>query len=458
MKLYNTASSQVEDLIPQRPPEVTIYTCGPTVYDYPHIGNWFTFIRYDLLVRTLLANGYQPNWVMNITDVGHLVSDADDGEDKLSKGAKREGKTAWEVAEFYSAYFINSLKKLNFINPNYLPKATDHIKEQIDFIAALELKGFTYQTSDGIYYDTSKFPAYTSFAKLDLNEQQTATRIEVNQEKRQAADFALWKFSPKQEQRDMEWDSPWGKGFPGWHLECSAMSLKYLGATVDIHSGGIDHIPIHHTNEIAQSVAITGQPLAHIWMHTNHILINDTKISKSLDNTISLEDIEKRGYSLEAFRLLVMESHYRNQSKFSWESLAAAQARLMRYRSFAALRYQLPETNQGLGVPAMLECLNNDLNAPQALLCLEEYLTASELQPPNPNNIKTIIDLVDNLFGLKLNEVKDITKESKDLISKREQARKEKDWQQADTIRKKLTELNITVNDKVTGPEWYYLN
>ncbi|HET8709204.1 MAG TPA: cysteine--tRNA ligase, partial [Candidatus Saccharimonadales bacterium] len=340
MKLYNTLTRTVEEIVPLNPPVVTVYTCGPTVYDYPHIGNWFTFIRYDMLVRTLKTAGLNPKWVMNITDVGHLVSDADEGEDKLEKGARREGKTAWDVAEFYGNYFVKGLQRLNILAPDYLPKATGHIEEQIELVKILEDKGYTYKTSDGVYFDTAKFPKYADFARLDVDEQQAGARVEYNAEKRNPTDFALWKFSPKDHKRDMEWDSPWGVGFPGWHLECSAMSKKYLGATIDIHSGGIDHIPVHHTNEIAQSEAATGQPLAHYWLHTNHITIEGEKISKSLGNGITLEDIEARGFSLEAFRLHVLESHYRSQSKFSWESLEAAANRLQAYEAMADRQWQ----------------------------------------------------------------------------------------------------------------------
>jgi cysteinyl-tRNA synthetase len=341
MKLYNTLTRQIEEIQPQQPPEVSIYTCGPTVYDYPHIGNWFTFLRYDLLVRTLQMRGFQPKWVMNITDVGHLVSDADEGEDKLEKGARREGKTAWNIAGFYTDYFEDALRRLNITQPNYLPKATEHIQEQIDLIEVLEEKGYTYHIEDGIYYDTSKFPKYADFAQLDLDEQQAGKRVDFNSQKRNVSDFALWKFSPKDKQRDMEWDSPWGVGFPGWHLECSAMSMNYLGATIDIHAGGIDHLPVHHTNEIAQSEAATGKPFAKYWMHANHVTVEGEKISKSLGNGITLEDIEGKGFTLSAFRLHVLESHYRSQSKFSWESLAAAQNRLQRWQAIADKRYQV---------------------------------------------------------------------------------------------------------------------
>ena len=457
MRLYNTLTRQIEELEPQHPPIVSVYTCGPTVYDYMHIGNWFTFIRYDLLIRTLKLSGYTPDWVINITDVGHLTSDADEGEDKLAKQAAKEGKTAWDIANFYSEYFLKGLEKLNISHPDHIPKATDHIAEQIDFISKLEAKGYTYKLADGIYYDTQKFPRYADFARLDIDEQQSAARIEVNPDKHNPSDFALWKFSPLDRKRDMEWDSPWGKGFPGWHIECSSMCLKYLGETVDIHSGGIDHIPVHHTNEIAQSEALTNKPLAKIWMHTNHILINDTKISKSLGNTITLEDIEARGFSAETLRMLCLESHYRTQSKFSWDSMSAAQARLLRYRNFAVRRFQSVGQAQ-LETPDLLGQMQNDLNSPQALATLESWLDQAEALNPNVESINKVVILVDDLLGLRLTQVKDIDDQYKQLIAQREVSRADKNWVQADQIRSQLEEANITVLDRPSGPLWQYLS
>lgn len=458
MKLYNTLTREIDELKPLHKPNVTVYTCGPTVYDYPHIGNWFTFIRYDLLIRTIKANALNPTWVMNITDVGHLTSDADEGEDKLAKGAQREGKTAWDIAQFYSQYVIDGLKRLNFDNPSFLPRATDHIKEQIDFISLLEEKGFTYQTSDGVYYDTAKFPTYADFARLDLDEQQAGARVDINPEKHNPSDFALWKFSPKDQQRDMEWDSPWGKGFPGWHIECSAMSLKYLGDTIDIHSGGIDHIPVHHTNEIAQSQAVTGKPLASIWMHTNHILIEDQKISKSLGNGITLEDIEQKGFNLMALRLHVIESHYRSQSKFSWESLEASNNRLLRYKNFAARKYQSTDKGEELTPPKLLTAMNDDLNTPAALAELERFLEKGDSTSLTRKSIEETVNLIDSLFGLNLSSTPDISNSAKELISEREKARNNKDWALSDKLRGQLSDHSIGIMDQPQGPIWYYLS
>lgn len=465
MNLYNTLSRRVEDIKPINKPTVTVYTCGPTVYDYPHVGNWFTFVRYDTLVRTLKLAGFDPKWVMNITDVGHLTSDADEGEDKLEKGARREGTTAWNIAALYGDYFVDALKRLNFHTPDYLPKATEHIEEQIDLVKKLEEKGYTYRIDDGIYYDTSKFPRYADFAQLDLDEQQAGKRVEHNLQKRNPSDFALWKLSPQGQKRDMEWDSPWGKGFPGWHLECSAMSMKYLGETLDIHAGGIDHLPVHHTNEIAQSEAITGKPYAHHWMHANHISVEGEKISKSLGNGITLEDIEKHGISLMALRLHILESHYRSQSKFSWEGLEAAQRRLRGYQAMADLRWQAKPLANDV-VPDYAEhersisvAFQDDLDTPRALASLSG-VEANSTDPLGEDHIEEFtkfLTTVDQLLGLNLLSSKNIEPDQKQLITEREDARATKDWQKSDDIRVELVKQGIGLRDTQHGTIWYRL-
>ena len=463
MKLYNTLTRQIEEVRPVSSPVVTIYTCGPTVYDYPHIGNWFTFIRYDLLVRTLTASGLHPKWVMNITDVGHLVSDGDDGQDKLEKGAQREGKTAWDIAKFYGEYFIEGLNRLNFIQPDFLPKATDHISEQIEMIKTLESKGYTYLINDGVYFDTSKFPKYAEFGQLDLDEQQAGARVEVNPEKHNATDFALWKLSPTESRRDMEWDSPWGKGFPGWHIECSAMSIKYLGTTLDIHSGGIDHIPVHHTNEIAQSEAVTDVTFANLWMHTNHIMVNDEKISKSLGNSITLEDIEAKGYSLQAFRLHVLESHYRSQSKFSWDSLEAAKNRLQVYSAFADLVWQLPDvgTNSALKIAQndIIKDLINDLDTPQALAKFSSVESKWQelIRTESRQSMSDFLTFIDNVLGLKLSQRPGISDEQQQAIVERDAARKNQNWAKSDELRNQLQEQGIGLRDIPNRSIWFRL-
>ncbi len=462
MKLHNTLTRKVEKFEPQRPPKVAIYTCGPTVYDYPHIGNWFTFIRYDLLVRTLISAGYEPDWVMNITDVGHLVSDADEGEDKLEKGARREGKSAWDIAKKYSDYFVVGLKRLNISTPDQLPKATDHIQEQIDLVKQLEAKGYTYTISDGVYYDTSKFPTYGSFAHLDLEKLKEGARVTANPEKKSPTDFALWKYSPLDKQRDMEWDSPWGKGFPGWHLECSAMSIKYLGETLDIHAGGIDHIPVHHTNEIAQSEAATGKKFSNYWVHMNHIMVEDEKIAKSAGNGISLEDIEDKGFSLEAFRLLVLQSHYRTQAEFSWENLAAAQNSLKNIEAWADLKFQNLSSNRLAAnyKEAMAEvkkALMDDLKTPTSLAILNGMVSRIDELGIDSDAIGDILPELDKLFGLRLNERNDINEKQVQLIKDRQEARQTKDFELSDKSRAQLEEQGIGIRDTAHGPIWFRL-
>jgi cysteinyl-tRNA synthetase len=471
MKLYNTLTKQTEDVTPLAPPTVTIYTCGPTVYGYPHIGNWFTFIRYDLLIRTLKLSGYVPKWVMNITDVGHLVSDADEGEDKLEKGARREGKTAWDVAKFYGDYFEDALGRLNITYPSYLTKATEHINEQIELVILLQNKGYTYTIDDGVYFDTAKFPKYGDFAQLDLDEQQAGKRVELNVQKRNPTDFALWKFSPAGQQRDMEWDSPFPgpdgtsrKGFPGWHLECSAMAMKYLGETIDIHSGGIEHIPVHHTNEIAQSEAATGKPFSRHWMHTNHISIEGEKISKSLGNGITLEDIEAKGYSLQTLRLHAIESHYRSQSKFSWDSLEAANNRLAGIHALADLRYQTNSDARALVADyfhdkqeEIAAALKDDLSTPEALRILSQVVDEAgqnKLTPEDGSKLEAFIGFIDQALGLSIGARAAISTDQQKLIIERDTARTNKDWAESDRLRDLLKEQGITLRDTALGALW----
>lgn len=462
MKLFNTPNRRIEEITPLKPPSISVYTCGPTVYDYPHIGNWFTFIRYDLLVRVLRAEGLKPRWVMNITDVGHLVSDADEGEDKLEKGARREGKTAREIADYYSNYFIESLKRLGINEPDELPKATDYINEQIALIKILETKGYTYVIDDGVYFDTSRFKTYADFAGLNLAGQAAGTRVEVNPQKRNPTDFALWKFSPKSARRDMEWNSPWGKGFPGWHLECSAMSMKLLGETLDIHGGGIDHIPVHHTNEIAQSEAATGKKFARHWFHSNFITVDGQKMAKSAGNFYTLEDIEARGYSLTAFRLLVIESHYRTQASFSWNSLAAAQNTLKNLYAWADLGLQSFESSRLAAdyaecMPKLKSELSNDLSTPSALKQLHGMVNRVMEFGIDSRAITSVATEIDNLLGLDLHNRQDITDAQKKILDERALIRSQDKWEEADILRQELKKQGIGVRDTLQGQAWFRL-
>jgi cysteinyl-tRNA synthetase len=422
----------------------------------------------DMLIRTLIASGLKPKWVMNITDVGHLVSDNDEGEDKLEKGARREGKSAWEIADFYTKDFIAGMKALNILEPDYMPRATEHIAEQIALIKRLEGKGYTYQIHDGIYYDTSRFVGYESFARLDLDEQQAGARVTVNPDKYQQSDFALWKFSRKDKQRDMEWDSPWGMGFPGWHIECSAMSMHYLGPTLDIHTGGIDHVPVHHTNEIAQSEAATGKRFANYWLHSNHVLINGDKISKSSGNGIRLQEVAEKGFSPEILRLHILESHYRSQSKFSWQSLLSAANRLQDLYAISALRYQLSNNEVSSGdvlgklseVGAQLTAhLVTDLDTPAALAYLSgvvnQVLSIRLASACKPTLIKMIED-IDRLLGLRLMQVRDITDDQKEKIKARTEARARHDWNTSDKIRDELQAKGVGLNDEPDGSSLWF--
>lgn len=465
MRIYNTLTRKIEDFKPIKDNLVTIYTCGPTVYDYAHIGHWFNYVRMDILIRTLKANSYKTKWVMNITDVGHLISDADEGEDKIQKKALKEHKNAYQIAEFYTEHFLKDMHRLNILDPDYLVKATDHIKDQIDLILKLKEKGFTYEIEgDGIYYDSSKFAKYADFAKLDLDEQEAGIRVQFNPKKRNKSDFALWKFSPKNSKRDMEWDSPFGKGFPGWHIECSAMSMKYLGNTLDFHTGGIDHIPVHHTNEIAQSEAVTGQPLAHYWMHSNHVLIDNQKISKSLGNGISLDELIAKGYTPMTLRIHILESHYQSQSKFSFKSLDASKKRLEELYQMAVLKYQITNIKDQFSfnfkeaANNVKDLLSDNLKTPEIMAFLSDICTQTitiGISKLELNDFVYFLEKMDEYLGLDLAKVKDITKEQKDLILKRDHARKLKEWDKSDAIREELLKQNIKLNDFDDKSYWY---
>lgn len=479
LQLHNTLTRRLDTFTPQNENKVTLYTCGPTVYNYLHIGNWAAYIYWDTLVRTLIANNYTVERVMNITDVGHLTSDEDDGEDKLQKGAEREGKTAWEVAAFYSEDFLKGMKRLNLLTPEHTTKATDFINEQLVLVRTLKEKGYTYQISDGIYFDTSKFPSYADFAGLDLAAQQAGARVEYNSEKRNPSDFALWKFSPKDEQRDMEWDTPADlleenasrKGFPGWHLECSAMAMNILGNTLDIHTGGIDHIPVHHTNEIAQSESASGVRFSNYWLHNNHLKVNGTKISKSLGNGYTLDDLEERGYSPIDFRMFVLQSHYRSEGNFTFENLAAAKQRLIHWRDIAALRHQVYEApdigassdTMTAASKAIVEALDDDLNTPEALRIIDETFSSLPFDSIDLIHRDTLIrflDSIDQLLGLKLiASTPDIPDDAKQLILERERARDAKDWTRSDELRDSIgNTFKITLRDTQNGSVWAYVS
>lgn len=471
IRLHNTLGNTDQDFMPQDPERVTLYTCGPTVYGELHVGNWLSYIRWDILVRTLLLEGYRVERVMNITDVGHLVSDADEGEDKMQKGARREGVTAWDIAARYTDSFMDGMSTLGLIMPEHITKATEHLPEQIDLIQRLEAKGHTYRTSDGIYFDTATFPSYSDFARLDLDNLQEGARVATNTEKHNPSDFALWKFSPASEQRDMEWDSPWGKGFPGWHLECSAMAMKYLGETIDIHTGGIDHIPIHHTNEIAQSEAATGKPFARFWLHASFLMVEGRKVSKSLENGYTLADLAEKGFSAADFRMFALQSHYRTESNFTWENLQAAHARLKHWQDAAVLRWQTldtlvddehksasEDTAELLAhIQSAQDALRADLNTPEALKSIEEafaHFTRSRYDVQQ-DAFERVLDFVEDSLGVPLRAMTpDIDDGTKLLLVERSRARDARDWGRSDALRDELLSKGVAVRDDPLGQVW----
>lgn len=463
MKIYNTLSRQIEEVKPLKEGEISLYTCGLTVYSQPHIGNWVAYIYWDVLQRVLQTEGYKVKRVQNITDVGHLTSDEDAGEDKMLKSALTEGVTAWEVAEKYidianhEAYELLGLQK-----PEYLPRATEYIQQQIEFVKKLEEKGFTYKIADGVYFDTSKLDDYGKLAKLDLKGLRFGARV-ADTGKKNPSDFALWKFSPENEKRDMEWDSPWGKGFPGWHLECSTMAREILGDQIDIHSGGIDHIPVHHTNEIAQTEALTGKKFANIWVHANHIKVNSTKMSKSLGNIYTLKDITDKGFDIQAFKLMILSKHYTTEGNFTWENLESAQNALLNIHAAADMKWQpnlASDTNVAIShnLDNFLKALQDDLQTPTAIKELRAIMLAyveDGVQEIVKQDFQLILEKFDSLLGLKLADRPDINDEQKELIQKRETAKQNKDFAIADSIRHQLKQQNIGLEDRANGTRWY---
>lgn len=452
--LYNSLHKKKEEFSPIKKDEVGLYTCGPTVYNYAHIGNLRSFLFEDVLERTLEYNGYEVKRVMNITDVGHLTGDRDMGEDKLEKGAKREGKSAWEIAEFYTKAFLLDLERLNILVPAIMPKATDYIKEQIDLIKVLEEKGFTYKTSDGVYFDTAKFGDYNKLNHKNLEDLREGARVEKNDEKRNATDFALWKFSPHNEKRQMEWESPWGVGFPGWHIECSAMSQALLDDQLDIHCGGIDHIDVHHTNEIAQSEAASGKPFFNFWMHCAFLNIEGgKKMAKSDGNFLTIENaFVKKEIDPLVYRFAALQTHYRKPMEYSEAKIKNAATAFRRLqRQVDVLRENIKEPgerNQELRAE-FVEAVNDDLNTPQALAVLQRVLQGDLSEA---DKLATVLDF-DRILGLKLGKAEKIgiPKEVTQLVKEREQARKDKDWAKSDALRDQIAKLGYGLEDNQEG-------
>jgi len=456
LKLFNTLTRTKEDFRPLNPPAVGLYTCGPTVYNHQHVGNYRTYVFEDILKRSLALFGYRVRHVMNVTDVGHLVSQADEGEDKMEVGAAREGKTAWEIARIYTEAFLQDCRELKLLAPDVLCRATDHIREQIELIRRLEEKGFLYRTSDGLYFDTARFQGYGSLAGPEhMAGLQSGARVEANPEKRRPSDFAVWKFSPKDKKRHMEWDSPWGTGFPGWHIECSAMAMRYLGESFDIHCGGVDHVPIHHSNEIAQSEGATGRPFARFWLHGEFLLMGSAKMAKSEGGFVTLRDLKEGGYDPLDFRYHCLTAHYRKQLDFTWEALDSAKTSRRRLRELAR------ELKAHEAKPACADhegrfkaALADDLNAPAALAALWDCLRQEKLPP---GSRLALLEQAEGIFGLGLfaQEPQEcLEPELTALLEERARARERGDYALSDRLRAELDGRGIIVEDTRQGQKW----
>ncbi|UCD21062.1 MAG: cysteine--tRNA ligase [archaeon] len=446
LKLYNTLTRKKEEFKPIRKGFAGIYSCGPTVYWFQHIGNLRAYVAWDILKRVLKYDGYKVKHVMNVTDVGHLTSDQDEGEDKVEKAAKKEGKSASEITHYYFDVFSRDFSKLNLLNPEIWAWATKHISEQIDLIKKLEKKGLTYRTSDGIYFDTSKFKQYGKLGKIKKETLQAGKRITLK-EKKNKTDFALWKFSHKPGLRQQEWRSPWGIGFPGWHLECSAMSMKYLGEHFDIHTGGEEHIPIHHQNEIAQSEAATGKKFVNYWLHLRWLLFSGEKMSKSKGIMYTITALEKKGYNPLSYRYFCLTGHYRTQLNFTFKNLDNAQKTYFRLKNIISELKDDKKLNERY-LKEFQKAINNDLDTPKALQVLWKLVRDKKA----PGKVRTI-KKIDEVFGLDLfkQERFAIPKKVLDLIKEREKARKEKNFKKADKLREQLKKFGYSLDDTGKG-------
>lgn len=501
LKFYNTMTRR-KQIFHSTGKEVKLYTCGPTVYNYAHIGNLRAYIFEDLLRRVLEFNGFRVKHVMNITDVGHLVSDSDEGEDKMEIGAHREKKTAWEIADEYTNAFMEDARKLRLLEPHIIPRATQHIVEMAALVNKLNMKGYTYLVNDGIYFDTSRFPAYGKLARLKVKELKAGARIALSEDKKNITDFAVWKVSPSDKKRNMEWNITFAfpasqedgiksvaeknpnisivssgkdvkikiKGFPGWHLECSAMAMKYLGETIDIHCGGVDHIAVHHTNEIAQSETATGKKFSNFWLHNEHLLVEGKKMAKSLGNYYTLRDLEKKGLKPAAFRYLCLASHYRSQMNFTFDAIRDAQNTLngindfmFRVKNLAVSGKENKKIINAVEIARnnFRKHINDDLNTPLALSVIFELMKMVNREIDDGKADKASLKKVED-FMFEINMILDIIEEKKvvltqqerKLIEMREKYRREKDYKTADEIRRQLRERGIILEDTPQGVRW----
>ena len=456
LKLYNTLTRKKEEFVQldKKNNIVKIYTCGPTVYNYAHIGNMRAYIFMDTLRKVLKYNGYKLNHVMNITDVGHLTSDEDYGEDKMAKSAKEQHKSVTEIAKIYTDAFMKDIESLNIEKPEHIVKATDHIKDMEEYVDKIVKNGYAYETSKGVYFDTSKLKSYGELSRVDLKNQRAGARIDVDEEKKNPLDFALWIKAPKE--HIMKWNSKYGVCYPGWHIECSAMSNKYLGDKFDIHTGGVDHIPIHHENEIAQSKGATGKNPANFWMHVEFLLIDNGKMSKSLGNVYKLDDLVKRGIEPLAYRFFTYTSHYRNKLNFTWDAIKAAQISLDRLReltlSHKGVDTKIDKQKLEEFENRFKNALNDDLNMPASLAVAFEVAKEHE----KSNDYYLLLKKFDTVLSLNIDLKKQeekikIPEEIKDILQERKEARDKKDFKTSDILRDKLKSLGYIVIDSKEG-------
>jgi cysteinyl-tRNA synthetase len=459
LQLFNTASRKIEEFVPLNPPHVGMYICGLTVYYYTHIGNLRAYTNSDILYRTLKYMGFDVRSVMNVTDVGHMTSDEDAGEDKFEVRARKEHKPPWEIAKFYEEYFFQSIERVNILKPDVICRATEHIADMIALVQRLEQQGFTYRTKVGVIFDTSKFADYGKFARLNLEGQQAGTRVEIDPERKAPWDFALW--VTNQPNHIMQWDSPWGRGFPGWHIECSAMSMKYLGEELDIHTGGVDHITVHHPNEIAQSEVATGKQFVRYWMHSYFLSIDGQKMSKSLENLYTLDDVVNRGYSPLALRYFFLGSSYRKTQNFTWEALASAQNALVRLWQKSTEPPQPAEYPLNEELKAFEEAIGTDLNTSKALAVLWDVMNSKKPE----NQVAATLHVLDQILGLdlmnaasRLQELRTIQttstaneQKAMELARQRAELRQQKKFAEADALREKILGLGFIVEDTPQG-------
>lgn len=458
VQFYNTLTRQKGEFKPLEGNTVRIYSCGPTVYSYAHIGNFRAYIFMDTLRRVLQYNGYALNHVMNITDVGHLESDADEGEDKMEKAARKENKDPYEIAKYYTEVFFRDMERLHIQRPETIAKATEHIPEMLEFVQGLVKNGYAYETSRGIYFDISKLDKYPVLSNRNIDEQIAGARVDVDEEKRNPYDFALWIKAP--ENHIMKWESPWGLSYPGWHIECSAMGRKYLGDEFDIHTGGIDHIPTHHENEIAQSKGLTGKVPAKCWMHVEFLQVDGGKMSKSLGNTYTLDQLQEKGIEPLAYKLFCFTAHYRTKLNFTFDTALSTQKALNRLRE-GFLKHQegtIDVSNEKIKEyeDKFLETINDDLNMPAAMGIVWEVVRNQE----KSKQYAELLLKFDQVLGLDLENSKQYLEEAKklelpeeiaELLEKRKQARENKDWAMSDQIRDELKEKGYSVKDTKEG-------